>query len=311
MATFTTPQIKGLNTALIDDIEDRGTNNKRLREQYLEIEKQVQTAALKGDDEAVEKLKAELSRIGDTFMRYNMGLCGVLVKKYITNSNGDDDIESYMLACMEAMWLAFTAWDPSKSSFGTWSRKALEGALWREVAFTMRPQRKYYEELAYRAANNHAEALNVLLGRAPTDEEIAQATGITVAQLRQLRRPRAISLDAPRNDEQTLLDTLGTEDAEQDWEADDTGGLHILNAFAAHASEDDLWLQALAKATANLDDLSLYLVFARTGLHGWTPENLPEIAAATGIGREIVRRKTHKALETIKSNGRNLPNMLQ
>jgi DNA-directed RNA polymerase sigma subunit (sigma70/sigma32) len=84
-----------------------------------------------------------------------------------------------------------------------------------------------------------------------------------------------------------------------------------LNAFAAHASEDDLWLQALAKATANLDDLSLYLVFARTGLHGWTPENLPEIAAATGIGREIVRRKTHKALETIKSNGRNLPNMLQ
>lgn len=297
--------------AVIDNIEDRGEQNKVLRETYLGLEEQLTAAAKRGDDDKVKHLTVKLNRIGDAFIRYNTGLAGVLVKKYSGSSSGADDIEAYMLACLEAMWSSFTTWDPEKSTFGTWSRKAIEGALWREVHFHKRPHRKYYEELTLRSSVNHADGLKQLLGREPTDAEIAQATGISVAQLHEIRRPATVSLDRRVNDEaKTMLD-LVEDPASADWESDDTGGLAILNGFADNVSGDDIWLNALAKATADLDDLSLYLVFARTGLHGWNPENLPEIAAATGIGREIVRRKTHKALETVQAAGKNLPATLR
>jgi DNA-directed RNA polymerase specialized sigma subunit len=296
--------------AVIDDIEDRAEQNKVLRETYIKVEKQVMAAAKRGDDEAIAELSVQLSRIGDTFVRYNMGLAGVLVKKYSDTNWGADDIEAYMLACMEALWMSFTTWDPERGTFGTWSRKAIEGALWREVHFHKRPHRKYYEELLLRASVNHTDGLKLLLGREPSDEEIAKATGISLAQLHEVRRRPNISLDRQSyDDERTLLDRI--EDAPSEgWEVDETGGLAVLNALVNSASEDEMWLRALAKATADLDDLSLYLVFVRTGLHGWTPENLPEIAAATGIGREIVRRKTHKALESVKAAGKSLPAIL-
>lgn len=311
--THKRPSRAGIELALIDDIEDRGTQNKRLRNSYLEVEQQVLAAATAGTEADLARLQRDLSRIGDTFVRYNLGLAGVLVNKYSEATAGEDETKAYMLACMEALWLAFITWDPEKSTFGTWSRKAIEGALWREVHFTKRPHRKYYEELQFRAAVNHAAGLKIVLGREPTDDEIAKAVGISVVQLQEVRRPKPLSLDKPAGEdgEQTLLDVLTSgDDGNDQWDDDSTGGLALLNAMASNVSEDDVWLRALAAATAELDDLSVYLLFVRTGLHGWNPENLPEIAAATGIGREIVRRKTHKALETVTNAGKNLPALL-
>lgn len=305
------PQTTAGILAVIDNIEDRGEQNKVLRQTYLEIEKQVMSAAKRGDEAEVKDLTVRLNRVGDAFIRYNTGLAGVLVKKYSGTSSGADDIEAYMLACLEAMWFAFTTWDPAQSTFGTWSRKAIEGALWREVHFHKRPHRKYYEELMLRSSVNHADGLKSLLGREPTDEEIANATGITVAQLREVRRGPNLSLDRRASDDGGSLVEILEDPNGESWGSDDSEGLSILNGFAETANGEEIWLRALAKATADLDDLSLYLVFARTGLHGWTPENLPEIAAATGIGREIVRRKTHKALETVQTAGKQLPAALQ
>lgn len=305
------PQTTAGILAVIDNIEDRGEQNKVLRQTYLEIEKQVMSAAKRGDEAGVKDLTVRLNRVGDAFIRYNTGLAGVLVKKYSGTSSGADDIEAYMLACLEAMWLAFTTWDPAQSTFGTWSRKAIEGALWREVHFHKRPHRKYYEELMLRSSVNHADGLKSLLGREPTDEEIANATGITVAQLREVRRGPNLSLDRRLGEDGANLGEILEDPNGESWGSDDSEGLSILNGFAETANGEEIWLRALAKATADLDDLSLYLVFARTGLHGWTPENLPEIAAATGIGREIVRRKTHKALEAVQTAGKQLPAALQ
>jgi len=305
------PQTTAGILAVIDNIEDRGEQNKVLRQTYLEIEKQVMSAAKRGDEAGVKDLTVRLNRVGDAFIRYNTGLAGVLVKKYSGTSSSADDIEAYMLACLEAMWLAFTTWDPAQSTFGTWSRKAIEGALWREVHFHKRPHRKYYEELMLRSSVNHADSLKSLLGREPTDEEIADATGITVAQLREVRRGPNLSLDRRIGEDGASLGEILEDPNSASWGSDDSEGLSILNGFAETANGEEIWLRALAKATADLDDLSLYLVFARTGLHGWTPENLPEIAAATGIGREIVRRKTHKALEAVQTAGKQLPTALQ
>lgn len=309
--TNTTAKNRAISVALIDETEGRGEQNKKLRLAYIEVEQQITAAAVKGDEAEIERLKPQLSRIGDTFVRYNMGLAGVLVKKYAGQTRNKSDVESYMLACMEAFWLAFTTWDPEKSSFGTWSRLAIQGALWREIHFHEKPHRRYHEELFFRASVNHAEGLREVLGREPTEQEIATATGITVAQLREVQRKSNLSLDKPGPDgEHSLHDIIAGDDDGEGWGGDDSEGMVLLNLLAETSSEDDLWLRALAAATNELDDLSLYLVFVRTGLHGWTPENLPEIAAVTGKGREIVRRKIHKALETVTGSGKNLPSLL-
>lgn len=297
--------------ALIDETEGRGEQNKKLRLAYLEIEQQITAAAKDNDEAEIERLRPQLSRIGDAFVRYNMGLAGVLVKKYAGQATSKSDVESYMLACLEAFWAAFTTWDPEKSTFGTWSRLAIQGALWREVHFHEKPHRRYHEELMLRASVNHAEGLREILGRDPSDQEIAAAAGLTVAQLREVRRRPNLSLDRPGPDgEHTLADTIAGRDDDDSWGDESSSGLSLLNTLSETSSEDDLWLRALAVATADLDDLSLYLVFVRTGLHGWVPENLPEIAAVTGKGREIVRRKIHKALETVTAAGKTLPSQL-
>ena len=307
----TTRQSRAAIAAIIDTAEGRGAANAELRRLYLDVEQQALAAGANGDVDTVHQLEIELNRIGEQFVRYNMGLAGVLVNKYSDAAIGDD-ADAYMLACMEAFWLAFTTWDPEQSTFGTWSRKAIEGALWREVRFHKRPHRKYYEELIYRAANNHADSLRELLGREPEDEEIARAAGITVEQLHDVRRPATLSLDKPYDDTgHTLAEMLSGDGGDDDtWGEDTSGGLAVLNALAANSSEEDVWIRALSLACADLDDLSLYLIFVRTGLHGWQPENLPEIAAATGIGREIVRRKTHKAFATVQAAGKRLPALL-
>jgi DNA-directed RNA polymerase specialized sigma subunit len=310
--TYTTTNKRAISLALIDETEGRGEQNKKLRLAYIEIEQQITAAARNNDEAEVAKLSSQLSRIGDTFVRYNMGLAGVLVKKYAGQTKSKSDVESYMLACLEAFWSAFTTWDPEKSTFGTWSRLAIQGALWREIHFHERPHRRYHEELMFRASVNHAEGLREVLGREPTDVEIATAAGITVAQLREVRRQANLSLDKPGPDgESTLADIIAGDDEDGGWGDAPSDGLALLNTLSETSSEDDMWLRALAAATNELDDLSLYLVFVRTGLHGWTPENLPEIAAVTGKGREIVRRKIHKALETVTAAGKNLPSQLR
>lgn len=317
----TTRQSRKASLAFIVDGESRNDINASLRTQYLAIEQHALTAGATGDTDAVEAARVDLDRIGEQFIRYNMGLAGVLVAKYMGDST--DEPEAYMLACMEAMWLAFTTWDPDRSTFGTWSRKGIEGALWREVHFHKKPHRRYHEELAHRAAVQHATILEEVLGRPPSDIEVAQAVGVSVERLYDLRRDRPMSLDMPYGDSGGTLgdiveggdgDMLEAYDGDIDWDSETSDGsivgLGILRGLADEYSEDAAWIRALGSATADLDDLSLYLVLVRTGLHGWNSENLPEIAAATGIGREIVRRKTHKALEAVEQAGKHLPALL-
>jgi DNA-directed RNA polymerase sigma subunit (sigma70/sigma32) len=122
-------------------------------------------------------------------------------------------------------------------------------------------------------------------------------------------------LNAPIGDGSHSLGDILSEnhdapETDDSWDDDTSGAIVQLRGLSDEYTEDHMWLKALAAATSELDDTSLYLVFVRTGLHGWQPENLPEIAAVTGIGREIVRRKTHRALETVAAAGKVLPELL-
>jgi DNA-directed RNA polymerase specialized sigma subunit len=303
-----------VDISIIDEVDDRSSENQKMRADYLAIEKQVLKAQEDGNDKTVGRLSAELSRIGDRFIRYNLGLAGVIVNRH-TSGRSAVDRETYMLACLEGMWEAFISWDPSKGTFGTWSRRHIEGTLWREIRATEHRERTYHEDLALRKAAKYADGIREVQGREPSDEEVADAVGISVQKLNQLRNTKLVSLNAPIGDGSHSLGDILSEnhdapETDDSWDDDTSGAIVQLRGLSDEYTEDHMWLKALAAATSELDDTSLYLVFVRTGLHGWHPENLPEIAAVTGIGREIVRRKTHRALETVAAAGKVLPELL-
>jgi DNA-directed RNA polymerase specialized sigma24 family protein len=293
---------------LIDIEQDRGVHNRALRERYLERQAAAAAAIDAGDENAVAKCVRELDGIGETFIKYNLGLAYVLVNRYVRRSS-PTDVEEYVDACMETLWSCFITWNPERATFGTWSRRALEGALWREVNKWEHPERSYHEGLDLRTAIRSAETLRNTLEREPTLGEVADHCGISEDRIDMLRARALESLDAPLGEGAVRGDLLGNSSEADDWDDwDDTGTARVLlESLTTSDVEGEVWMRALSAATAELDALGLYLVLVRYGLHGWAAENLPEIAAVTGIGREIVRRRTHRASDVVEAAGRRLP----
>lgn len=302
--TFTSTTV----ARLVDDEQDRGAQNRALRDRYLAHEAAAAAAIESGDEHDLARCLDELNAVGTLFVQYNMGLAGVLVNRYARRVSSEN-LDEALGACMEALWSCFITWDPDRASFGTWSRRALQGVLWREVERWEHPERTYHEGLDIRSALRAAEDLRQELQRDPTLAEVAEHCGIPVGRLEALYSRSVCSIDTPiTGDAGNNIDGDTLSDDAGDWDDNTWTVLDILGTSGD--VEEDVWLRALAAATVELDALGLYLVLVRKGLHGWNPENLPEIAAVTGIGREIVRRRTQKALETIAGTAHALPQYL-
>ncbi|HUP33210.1 MAG TPA: sigma-70 family RNA polymerase sigma factor [Gaiellaceae bacterium] len=124
------------------------------------------------------------------------------------------------------------------------------------------------------------------LGRAPSDEEIAEETGLSLAQVRGTRdAARAItSLDRPIGEEEgaTLAALLPAEEAEAGFEEVDVS---LLGA-------------ALRAAVQSLPEPERQVLELRYGLDG-PPLSLEAVSRRLGIGRDRVKRIETEALERL------------
>jgi RNA polymerase primary sigma factor len=126
--------------------------------------------------------------------------------------------------------------------------------------------------------------LTVELGRQPTDEELAQASGLPVRQVRDVRSAaRAVtSLDRPvgETDEATLGDLLESEERSPD-----------------ELVEVSLREDTVRKAVADLPDTERTVVKLRYGLNGHPdPKSVADVERQLGLSREDVRRIERTAL---------------
>ena len=122
------------------------------------------------------------------------------------------------------------------------------------------------------------------LGRDPTDEEIAEATGLPARQVNEVRNaPRAVtSLDRPIREGE-----------------EETVGQLIAHAETAPVEEElhvSLRDEALRRAVEELPERDRDVVRLRYGLGGEEPMTLDAIAKRLGVGRERVKQIEAEAL---------------
>jgi RNA polymerase primary sigma factor len=128
--------------------------------------------------------------------------------------------------------------------------------------------------------------LAVNLGRAPTDEEVAKAADLTLAELEETR-------DAART-VSSLDRAIGEE-----------GDTELGDLFASEelepAEEVEIGLreQAVRSALQNLPDQERRVIQLRYGINGDNPTPLREAGRQLGLSPERVRRIEHKALERL------------
>jgi RNA polymerase primary sigma factor len=130
--------------------------------------------------------------------------------------------------------------------------------------------------------------LEQMLGRDPTDEEVATSSGLAVEKVTLARRSSVapMSLDAPLTaDGETLLGHLVPDGA-------------AVDAFDALATSR--LVVATRAVLAGLTEKEANVLRLRFGIDGNTPHTLEEIGATFGVTRERVRQIESEALKKLR-----------
>jgi RNA polymerase primary sigma factor len=170
------------------------------------------------------------------------------------------------------------------STYATWW---IRQAIQRGIANKAREIRVPVHILDRERKLGRAEAeLAARLGRTATPAEVAEATGLSIEEVRAIKEgPRTVtSLDAPVGEDGDT--TLGAVFAAQVGEAEDE-------------LEISLRSDALSRALERLDPRERSVLVLRYGLGGEEPQTLDQIAKSLGLTRERVRQIENDALQRL------------
>lgn len=170
------------------------------------------------------------------------------------------------------------------STYATWwIRQSLQRAV-QQHGNTIRVPMEV-AELSQRVDRTTWELANELR-RDPTDEEVAEASGVDVDTIDMLRRTArvAASLDQPAGADSTtaLGDLVGVDDSVFENEV-----------------ERKLVMDRVRSAVAELDELEQQVVRIRFGLDSGSPASLQATAAQLGIGVRRARQAEARALQQL------------
>lgn len=167
------------------------------------------------EDDLWERVQTDRAARDEIFARYE-GFAGAIARRYRRSGEGADlDQVAYM-----ALVAAIDRFDASRGvKFSTFAGKTISGELkkyLRDTAWAMKVPRSLKESVL--VVTKDKNRLTQELGRAPTLEEIAETTGLSVEEVQEAldagQAFGAMSLDAPLGDDGAtpVKDTIGEED---------------------------------------------------------------------------------------------------
>ena len=221
------------------------------------------------------------------FVQANQGLVAIVVKRYLGMGLGQSDL---MQEGNIGLLRAVEKFDHRRgcrfSTYATWwIRQGVRRALANQARTIRLPVHAADARYALRQASNKMEAR---LGRVPTTKELAEQTGLDVANVNKLMNlvNEPISLEAPRGDEGDvfLYDSLSDPSARDP---------------AEQAHERDL-KSKLENLVGVLTPREARMVRLRFGLDGRDERTLDEIGHEFSVTRERVRQLLSRALDKLR-----------
>jgi RNA polymerase primary sigma factor len=174
------------------------------------------------------------------------------------------------------------------STYATWW---IRQAITRGYADTARQIRlPAHAEDTFRLVARVSDDLEARLGRAATDDEIAETSGVDADRVREVRRfpTRMASVDAPigdgDSDDLLLGDTIADDEM----------------PFAEDIANRDARIHVVKTMLGVLDDRERRIVELRYGLDGGGPRDLAEVGKEIGVTRERVRQIEARVLSKLR-----------
>ena len=232
---------------------------------------------------------ADGQRARDQFVVANLRLVVSIARRY--QSTGlplGDLIQLGNLGLMHAV----EKFDFRKGfKFSTYATWWIRQAITRGYADTARQIRlPAHAEDTFRLVARVSDDLEARLGRTPTDDEIAEASGVDADRVREVRRfpTRMASVDAPigdgDSDDLLLGDTIADEEM----------------PFADDIANRDARVHVVKTMLGVLDDRERRIVELRYGLDGGGPRDLAEVGKEIGVTRERVRQIEARVLSKLR-----------
>ena len=232
---------------------------------------------------------ADGQRARDQFVVANLRLVVSIARRY--QSTGlplGDLIQLGNLGLMHAV----EKFDFRKGfKFSTYATWWIRQAITRGYADTARQIRlPAHAEDTFRLVARVSDDLEARLGRTPTDDEIAEASGVEPDRVREVRRfpTRMASVDAPigdgDSDDLLLGDTIADEET----------------AFADDIADREARVHVVQTMLGLLDDRERRIVELRYGLDGGGPRDLAEVGKEIGVTRERVRQIEARILSKLR-----------
>jgi RNA polymerase primary sigma factor len=253
----------------------RYDRNAELRRMYQQLEAELKVAEGEGNERLARRLKTRMAdAVGSEFFQLNQGLAYDIAKRFFApgNANADDYLQDANLG----LWQAFLRWDPSRTTFATFSRTFISGSTQRGVRAAEYSTISHSDFTARKHILDAIRELESRLGRQPTDDEVRAETGFTITLINRVRMGRSVSLDTPVGDGDATLGDLVAASASQEA---DLAGL-----------DDEVWWNRVRQVTATLSPAELAVLTRRRDWDGGGKQPVVDVATLTGIGRGTVSR---------------------